>query len=212
MGGGASKKYAPADHEEARATAIGQVRHPARCACQHSAHMQRAVHAQYFAMRKESLARKRSRCLARMPLAASVLRAPALALRRWSSRLFSGALLLAICDGAVAHTGLGVAIDMLRALLGTELTDSARLHLAFSLLQSLPWTNALMRNAPLRRAIDLSDIETLDERLVQPAAGKSPGGSAMHIHALVRRPGSGYEQPDAILTHSPEELQRILDP
>jgi hypothetical protein len=32
-----------------------------------------------------------------------------------------------------------------------------------------------------------------------------------HIHALVSRPGSGYDAPGQILLHTPEEVQTLLD-
>ena len=43
------------------------------------------------------------------------------------------------------------------------------------------------------------------------AAARTLASTHAHIHALVRRKGSGYDAPETILLHSPEEVETLLD-
>ena len=60
----------------------------------------------------------------------------------------------------------------------------------------------------------LSQAERIASPAVRRAAAKQTARTVAstygHIHALVSRPGSGYQQPETILLHSPEEIEALL--
>ena len=122
-------------------------------------------------------------------------RSPTASLRRLHSRIAANAPTLIFCTGGVSQLGLSSAVELLSTLLysgGEALGETQRLHLAFSLLQALPSTHALVRNGPLLRSADLSDLETLDALLpaespaaINSAARRARGG-ALLVHRFVR--------------------------
>jgi hypothetical protein len=114
---------------------------------------------------------------------------PYVALRRLRSRIARDTPALIFCESAVGHLGLSHVVVALRALLdaGSTLRDPLRLQLAFSLLQSLPRTNAFVRNAALRHSLDLSDIATLETRLLEPAERAHAPSAPLLAHVFARQ-------------------------
>ena len=122
-------------------------------------------------------------------------RSPTASLRRLHSRLAANAPTLILCTGGVSQLGLSSAVELLSTLLhtgGEAMAETQRLHLAFSLLQALPSTHALVRNGPLLRSTDLSDLDTLDALMpaesptaINSAARRAQGG-ALLVHRFVR--------------------------
>ena len=94
---------------------------------------------------------------------------------------------MVVADGLLGSHGLAHARRMVEMLLpadlGDEVSATRRLHTAFSLLQSLPASNALRRNRALLSSLPLSDIETLDATLIEPVRA-TEGVNPMDSHAV----------------------------
>lgn len=111
-------------------------------------------------------------------------------LGRLRRRMRTGARVLLACDSAVAAVGLGAVRRMGQMLTqGEEDDETTRLHLVFSLLQSLPGAHSLRRNVPLRSVADLSDVDELYARRLVPASNADAPphhATEMLAHRFVR--------------------------
>ena len=109
---------------------------------------------------------------------------PAMALRQLRMRLTKDAVAIIECDSATANIGLSSVQEMVRLVLDEKDDNRTRLQLAFSLLQSLPPSNWMIRNEMLRQGVDWTEIGSLSARLTNAHALRPT--PELLVHEFVR--------------------------